>query len=316
MNSFQMLPQALIKGRCFFSQPHRPCEYYEPVSTSFKVAVIGNGHTATAFLHAQVWFPWQSEPGGKPVPGLWTGVECAQSNTQGLCLIPSSLLPFIFAAATAAKSLQSCLTLCDPIDGSPPGSAVPGILQAKNTGVGCHFLLQCMQLKRESEVVQSCPTLCDPMDCSLPGSSIHGISQTRVLEWGAYPLSLGYPNSCNTVQGHRLPSVGGVTLRKEAGGGNPTTRNQRAPGTFQSSSSPKAPPWGAVSLLSLQACPSGSGGNGPMQRAAGTPGPRAWGDTLAGTLPSPTTLQPWDPSLLRPQGCDTSPGHQGLRRAE
>ena len=57
----------------------------------------------------------------------------------------------------------------------------------KNTGVGCHFLLQCMKVKSESEVAQSCLTLSDPMDCSLPGSSIHGIFQARVLEWGAMP---------------------------------------------------------------------------------------------------------------------------------
>ena len=55
----------------------------------------------------------------------------------------------------------------------------------KNTGVGCHFLLQCMKVKSESEVAQSYPTLSDPMDCSLPDSSIHGIFQARVLEWGA-----------------------------------------------------------------------------------------------------------------------------------
>ena len=55
----------------------------------------------------------------------------------------------------------------------------------KNTGVGCHFLLQCMKVKNESEVAEPCPTLSDPMDCSLPGSSIHGIFQARVLEWGA-----------------------------------------------------------------------------------------------------------------------------------
>ena len=55
----------------------------------------------------------------------------------------------------------------------------------KNTGVGCHFLLQCMKVKSESEVAQWCPTLSDPMDCSLPGSSVHGIFQARVLEWGA-----------------------------------------------------------------------------------------------------------------------------------
>ena len=135
--------------------------------------------------------------------------------------------------AAAAKLLQSCPTLCDPIDGGPPGSAVPGILQArtlewvaisfsnawkwscsvmsdsvrhhrrqptrlprpwdspgKNSGVGCHFLLQCMKVKSESEVGQSYLTLRDPMDCSLPGSSVHGIFQARVLEWVAIAFSI------------------------------------------------------------------------------------------------------------------------------
>ena len=59
----------------------------------------------------------------------------------------------------------------------------------KNTGVGCHFLLQCMKVKSESEVAQSCPTLRDPLDCSLPGSSVRGIFQARVLEWGAIAFS-------------------------------------------------------------------------------------------------------------------------------
>ena len=63
-----------------------------------------------------------------------------------------------------------------------------------NTGVGCHFLLQCMKVKSESEVAQSCPTLSDPMDC-LPGSSVHGIFQARVLEWGAIAFSVERPRS-------------------------------------------------------------------------------------------------------------------------
>ena len=139
---------------------------------------------------------------------------------------------------------QSCLTLCDPMDCSPPGSHVHGIFQAralewsaitfsknyhnivnqlccccccwvvsvvsdseqprrqqptrlprpwdspgKNTGVGCHFLLQCMKVKSEREVAQSCLTLSDPMDCSLPSSSVHEIFQTRVLEWVAIAIS-------------------------------------------------------------------------------------------------------------------------------
>ena len=89
------------------------------------------------------------------------------------------------AAAAAAKSLQSCLTLCDPIDGSPLGSTIPGILQAR-TRVGCHCLLQCMKVKSESEVTQSCPTLHDPMDCSLPGSSIPGIFPGKSSEVGCH----------------------------------------------------------------------------------------------------------------------------------
>ena len=86
----------------------------------------------------------------------------------------------VTVAAAAAKSLQSCRTLCDPIDSRDS----PG----KKSGVGCH-LLQCMKVKSESEVTQSCPTLSDPMDCSLPGSSIHGSFQARVLEWRAITFS-------------------------------------------------------------------------------------------------------------------------------
>ena len=61
----------------------------------------------------------------------------------------------------------------------------------KNTGVGCHFLLQCVKVKSKSEVAQSCPTPSDPMDCSLPGSSAHGIFQAIVLEWGAIAFPAG-----------------------------------------------------------------------------------------------------------------------------
>ena len=90
------------------------------------------------------------------------------------------------AAPAAAKLLQSCPTLCNPIDvWQPTRFPRPWDSPGKNTGVGCHFLLQCMKVKSESEVAQSCPTLSDPMDCSPPGSSVHGIFQARVLEWGA-----------------------------------------------------------------------------------------------------------------------------------
>ena len=82
------------------------------------------------------------------------------------------------AAAAAAKSLQSCPTLCDPIDGSPPGSDVPEVLPArKNTGVGCHFLLQCLKVKRGSEVTQSCPNSLQP----------YGLQPTRLLRPWDFP---------------------------------------------------------------------------------------------------------------------------------
>ena len=95
----------------------------------------------------------------------------------------------VAAAAAAAESLQPCLTLCDPHRQQPTRLPCPWDSSGKNTGVGCHFLLQCMKVKRESEVSQSCPTLSDPMDCSLPGSSIRGIFRARVLEWGAIAFS-------------------------------------------------------------------------------------------------------------------------------
>ena len=71
----------------------------------------------------------------------------------------------------------------------PTSLPCPWDSPSKNTGVGCHFLLQCMKVKCESEAAQSCLTLSDPMDCSLPGSSVHGIFQARVLEWGAIAFS-------------------------------------------------------------------------------------------------------------------------------
>ena len=141
--------------------------------------------------------PWDS-------PGKNTGVGChfllqdmkvkSDREVTQSCLTlcnPMNLstpgLPAA-AAATAAKSLQSC-----PTHRRQPGRLPrPWDSPGKNTGVGCHFLLQCMKVKSESEFAQLCLTLRDPMDCSPPGSSIHGIFQTRVLEWGAIALGWCY----------------------------------------------------------------------------------------------------------------------------
>ena len=90
-------------------------------------------------------------------------------------------------AAAAAKSLQSCPTLCDPIDGSPSRLPVPGILQARTLEWVAISISNAWKwkVKSESEVTQLCLALSNSMDCSLPGSSVRGIFQARVLEWGA-----------------------------------------------------------------------------------------------------------------------------------
>ena len=96
-----------------------------------------------------------------------------------LCYVGLLLLLSRFSCVRLYATPEMAATrLCRPWDS-------PG----KNTGVGCHFLFQCMKVKSESEVAQSCLTLHDPMDCSLPGSSVHGIFQARVLEWGAIAFS-------------------------------------------------------------------------------------------------------------------------------
>ena len=89
---------------------------------------------------------------------------------------------------SAAKSLQSCPAL-RPHRRQPTRLPRPWDSPGKNTGMGCHFLLQFIKVKSESEVAQSCPTLRDPMDCSLPSSSVHGIYQARVLEWVSIAFS-------------------------------------------------------------------------------------------------------------------------------
>ena len=106
----------------------------------------------------------------------WSGVgnHCSNPTSGSLLLV----------AAAAAKLLQSCPSLCDPIDGSPPGSAVPWILYARTLEwVAISFS---SEWKWSRSVVSD---LSDPMDCSAPGSSIHGILQARVLEWGAIAFS-------------------------------------------------------------------------------------------------------------------------------
>ena len=94
-----------------------------------------------------------------------------------------------YAATAAAKSLQSCLTLCDFIDSSPPGSSVPGILQAR---ILEWVAISFSNARIHAKSLQSCPTLCDPIDGSPPGSSVPRILQARILEW----VAISFSNAC------------------------------------------------------------------------------------------------------------------------
>ena len=119
-----------------------------------------------------------------------TGSKSGKEYIRAVYCHPTYLTYMKSAAAAVAKLLQSCPTLCDPHRWQLTRLPCPWDSPGKNTGVGCHFLLQCMKVKSESEVAQSCLTLSQPMACSLPGSSIHGIFQARVLEWVAIAFSL------------------------------------------------------------------------------------------------------------------------------
>ena len=118
-------------------------------------------------------------------------------TSQGICQYDTHTY-------AAAKSLQSCLTLCDPIDRSPPSSPVPGILQARTPEWVAISFSNAWKVKSESEVAQLCPTLSDPMDCSLPGSSIHGSFQAGILEWGAIAFSYTYMYMHINIIFHKL----------------------------------------------------------------------------------------------------------------
>ena len=111
-----------------------------------------------------------------PDPGIELGSPALQAGSLLTELMRDALL--------TAKSLQSCPTLCNPIDGCPPGSPVPGILQARILEWGAIAFSNAWKWKMK---VKSCLTLSDPMDCSPPGSSIHGIFRARVLEWVPLP---------------------------------------------------------------------------------------------------------------------------------
>ena len=130
-------------------------------------------------IHSSIlaWrIPWTEKP------GRLQSVESQESETtERLTHITDTLLLLLLLT-------KSCPTV-RPHRWQPTRLPCPWDSPGKNTGVGCHFLLQCMKVKSEREVAQSSPTRSDPMDCSLPGSSVLGIFQARVLELGAIAFS-------------------------------------------------------------------------------------------------------------------------------
>ena len=141
---------------------------------------------------ARLLCPWNS-------PGKNTRVGC-HSLLQEIFLTQGLNLGLLHDRQILYHlSHQNCCCCCEvasvvsnsvrPHRWQPTRLRRPWDSPGKNTGVGCHFLLQWMKVKSESEVTQSCPIPSDPMDCSLPGSSIHGIFQARILEWGAISFS-------------------------------------------------------------------------------------------------------------------------------
>ena len=144
---------------------------------------------STEFSRQEYWseLPF-SPPGDLPDPG-----------TEPSFALQADSLP----SEPPGKSMGPCCCCCccqvaSVVSGSvrphrrqPTRLPRPWDSLGKNSGVGCHFLLQCMKVKSQSEVAQSCPTLSDPMDCSPPASSVHGIFQARVLEQGAIAFSIG-----------------------------------------------------------------------------------------------------------------------------
>ena len=117
--------------------------------------------------------------------GTW--LKWLSKHSTHSVLVPIPHKPFLLLLLLLSRFCMS--DSVRPQRWQPTRFPHPWDSPGKNTGVGCHFLPQCMKVKSQSEVTQSCPTLSDPMDCSPPGSSVHGILQARVLEWGAIAAS-------------------------------------------------------------------------------------------------------------------------------
>ena len=183
----------------------------------------------------------------------------------------------------------------------------PWYSPGKNTGVGCHFLFQCMKVKSESEVAQSCRTLSDPMDCSVPGSSVHGIFHTRVLEWVANAFSplvvqfsfssvaQTYPTLCDPMN-RSTPGLPGHHQLPGEGNGNPLQysclENPVHRGALWAAVHRVAQSRTQLKRLSMHAC-IGEGNGNPLQYSC-LENPRygaSWWAVVCGVAQSRTRLK-------------------------
>ena len=139
------------------------------------------------FSRQEYWsgLPFPS-PGSLPDPGHRPGSPALQADSLPIDLQGK---PYFISSCCCCWVTSVVSDSVRPRRRQPTRMPCPWDSPGKNTGVGCHFLLQCMKVKSESEVTQSCLTLSDPIDCSPPGSSIYGIFQARVLEWGTIAFS-------------------------------------------------------------------------------------------------------------------------------
>ena len=148
------------------------------------------------YMPTPALLPWNCLHAYAQPVGSLHSTRCFQSHqvTRIFTMSQLNLFPNLLVLLLLLSHISRVRLCATPQTAAHSSLDSPG----KNTGVSCHFLLQCMKVKSEREVAQSCPTLSNPMDCSLPGSSTHGIFQARVLEWGAIAFS---------KKGSYLPSI-------------------------------------------------------------------------------------------------------------
>ena len=149
--------------------------------------VLRADHILTAFLQQTETLPLSPRPHPYLSNATPSSSTKASLSTRRVILNVQQSLPKRARGLFSSLLLLSRFSCVRPHRWQPTRGPRPWDSPGKNTGVGCHFLLQCMKVKSESEVAQSCPTLCDPTECSPPGSSVHGSFQARALEWVPLP---------------------------------------------------------------------------------------------------------------------------------